>query len=310
MKVASADSKSGLLYGIAAYGIWGAVPAYFKALAHVAALELLAQRIVWATVLVLLITALRRRWEPLWRCLKERRTRRTLLLTTALIATNWFVYIYGVTTQRVMQTSLGYFIAPLVSTALGVFVLRERLRLGQMVALTLAMIGVVVVTILAGEMPWIALSIAVSFSLYGLFRKTVAADAFTGLAIESFFLLPFALTYVIWLGWNGTAQFAHVNRLTDLLLVSGSVVTVAPLFCFAQAARRLRLTTIGFLQYLSPTGQFLLAIWLFGEALTTHKLAGFLFVWAALVVYSLDAVVAWRRNRRVALTAPTANLRA
>lgn len=299
MKVATGDSKSGLLYGIAAYGFWGAVPVYFKLLEHVSATELLAQRVAWSTLLLLGIVTLRRGWGQLIHCLKSPRIRTTLFLTTLLIATNWFVYIYGVSTKRVMQTSLGYFVAPLVSTALGVFVLRERLRMAQTVALALATFGVLILAFLAGEVPWIALTLAISFSLYGLLRKTVAADALTGLAVESLMLLPFALAYLIWLGVAGNGKFAHVNRQTDLLLMVGSVVTVAPLFCFAQAARRLRLTTIGFLQYLSPTGQFLLAIWLFGEALNPQKLAGFIFVWAALAVYTVDALVTWRRHRRL-----------
>lgn len=299
------ESKAGLLYGIAAYGMWGAVPAYFKALMHVSALELLAQRIVWAAVLVVFIMLVRRSWGAVWKCLKDTRTRNTLILTTLLIATNWFVYIYGVSTQRVIQTSLGYFIAPLASTALGVVVLRERLRTGQVIALCLAITGVLILSFLAGEVPWLALAIAASFSLYGLLRKTVAADAMTGLTIESFFLFPFALGYVIWLSANGSAQFGHVDRQTDLLLIAGSVVTVAPLYCFAQAARQLRLTTIGFLQYLSPTGQFLLALWLFGETLNTFKLVGFVFVWMALAIYSVDALAALRRRRRNIDTAST-----
>jgi len=301
VKAGTGDSKAGLAYGIAAYGLWGAVPVYFKTLQHVPAAELLAQRIVWSTVLLIGIVTLRQSWSNLIHCLRTPRTRTTLLFTTLLIAVNWFVYIYGVTTQRVMQTSLGYFIAPLASTALGVLVLKEKLRPGQIVALSLAVLGVVVLTVLAGELPWIALTLAVSFGLYGLLRKTVAADSLTGLTIESIMLFPIALGYAVWLMWFGQAKFAHLNRQTDLLLIAGSVVTVVPLFCFAQAARRLRLTTMGFLQYLSPTGQFLLAIWLFDETVNVHKLAGFAFVWAALAVYTIDALMAWRRNRRLTI---------
>jgi chloramphenicol-sensitive protein RarD len=176
-------------------------------------------------------------------------------------------------------------------------VLRERLRLAQTLALILACLGVIVLTVSTWEFPWIALLLAVSFSLYGLFRKTVAADALTGLSVEALLLLPLALGYVVCLQYRGEAKFAHLDRATDALLIAGSVVTVLPLFCFAQAARRLRLTTLGFLQYLSPTGQFLLSIWVFHEAFTREKLLGFTFIWAALAVYSADAVLGYRRRR-------------
>jgi chloramphenicol-sensitive protein RarD len=181
-----------------------------------------------------------------------------------------------------------------VNTGLGIAVLRERLRWAQTFALILACVGVLVLTLSTGEFPWIALVLAVSFSLYGLLRKTVAADALTGLAVEALLLLPVALVYVLWLESLGQAKFAHVDRGTDALLIAGSVVTVLPLFCFAQAARRLRLTTLGFLQYLSPTGQFLLSIVMFHEAFTREKLLGFTFIWAALVLYSVDAVWSYR----------------
>ncbi|HLW68948.1 MAG TPA: EamA family transporter RarD [Gemmataceae bacterium] len=297
--MSSGDSRSGWLYGIGAYGFWGLVPVYFFAVREVPALELLAQRIVWSTVLLALILSFIGGWKALGHCLATPRIRNTLLLTTILIAGNWYVYIYGVTTERVMQTSLGYFIAPLVNNALGIVVLRERLRLAQTLALILACLGVVVLTVSTWEFPWIALVLAVSFSLYGLFRKTVAADALTGLSVEALLLLPVALGYVLWLQHRGEAKFAHVDRATDALLIAGSVITVLPLFCFAQAARRLRLTTLGFLQYLSPTGQFLLSIVVFHEAFTREKLLGFSFIWAALAVYSADAVWGYRQRRGI-----------
>jgi chloramphenicol-sensitive protein RarD len=155
---------------------------------------------------------------------------------------------------------------------------------------------VVVLTVSTWQFPWLALVLAVSFSLYGLLRKTVAADALTGLATESLFLLPVALGYCVWLQWNGQAKFAHEDRATDVLLMAGSIVTVLPLFCFAQAARRLRLTTLGFLQFLSPTGQFILSIVIFHEAFTSERLLGFIFIWAGLGVFMLDAVLSYRQR--------------
>jgi len=284
------------LYGIGAYGFWGIVPLYFHAVRHVPAAELLAQRIVWSTVLLAIILGLIGGWTALRHCLTTARIRNTLLLTTLLIGANWYCYIWSITHERAMEASLGYFIAPLVNTALGVAVLRERLRWGQILALTLAVIGVIVLTTLSDKFPWAALILAVSFSLYGLLRKTVAADALTGLAAESLLLFPISLGYCIWLQVHGEGSFSHVDRLTDFLLIAGSVVTVLPLYCFAQAARRLQLTTLGFLQYVSPTGQFLLSIWVFHEAFTRDKWLGYIFIWIALAVYSIDALWSYRQR--------------
>lgn len=294
--MSTGDSRAGWLYGIGAYGFWGIVPLYFHAVRLVPAEELLAQRIAWSTLMLAVILCLTGGWPALRHCLATARIRNTLLLTTVLIAANWYCYIWSVTHNRVMESSLGYFIAPLVNTGLGVFVLRERLRLGQMLALSLAISGVIVLTVSTWQFPWVALVLAVSFSLYGLLRKTVAADALTGLATESLLLFPVALGYCVWLQFQGTAAFAHVDRVTDVLLMAGSVVTVLPLYCFAQAARRLRLTTLGFLQYVSPTGQFLLSIVIFHEPFTREKMLGFVFIWVALGVYSVDAVWSYRER--------------
>lgn len=292
----STDSPSGLLYGVAAYGFWGVVPLYFRQLQHVPPVELLAHRIVWSTVLLVLILTAARMWGELGRCLAVPRTRRTLLLTAILIALNWYGYIYAATHDMLVEASLGYFIAPLASAGLGVVVLRERLRRAQFMALALGALGVTILTVQTGTLPWIALVLAGSFSLYGLFRKTVAADALTGLTVESLLLLPFALGWAVWVQVRGTASFAHAGRAIDLWLLAGSVVTVLPLYCFAQAARRLRLTTIGFLQYLSPTAQLLLAVYVNAEPFQFEKLYGFVPIWLALALYSLDALWAYRKR--------------
>jgi chloramphenicol-sensitive protein RarD len=287
--------RSGLLYGISAYGLWGLVPLYFRALRLVTAQELLAQRIVWATLLLALITFAIRGWGLVRRSLTVAKTRRTLILTSVLIGVNWYLYIYAASTDQVVEASLGYFIAPLVNTALGVVVLRERLRRLQVLAIALAGLGVMILTVQQGKFPWLALGLALSFSVYGLLRKTVAAEALTGLVVESLLLTPIALAYLGWIQWTGEAKFGRMNFQTDLLLAAASVVTVVPLFCFAQAARRLRLTTIGFLQFLSPTVQFLLAITLLGEPFNEQQFYGFAPIWLALVVYTMDAALKVRR---------------
>jgi chloramphenicol-sensitive protein RarD len=287
--------RAGLGYGVAAYGLWGLVPLYFRALNYIAPAELLAQRVVWSTVLLALVMTVIRGWGLVRGSAGARRTRRTLLATSILIGVNWYLYIFAATNQMLVEASLGYFIAPLVNTALGVLVLRERLRPAQMLAIVLAGTGVLVLTIQQGSFPWLALGLALSFSVYGLLRKTTAADALTGLMIESLVLTAPALAYIAWDQRRGAAQFGQRDRITDLLLAAGSVVTVVPLFCFAQAARRLRLTTMGFLQFLSPTVQFVLAITILGERFEVTRLYGFGPIWLALIVYSVGAVIHVRR---------------
>jgi chloramphenicol-sensitive protein RarD len=286
----SAESRAGLAYGVAAYGLWGIVPLYFAALRHVAPAEFLGQRICWSTLLLAGILTLLRGWGRCRRCLANGRTALTLVATAALIGVNWYLYIYAANQQLLTEASLGYFIAPLVNTALGVVVLGERLRWPQVVAIALAAAGVVALTVMHGEFPWLALGLAFSFSVYGLFRKTVAADALTGLTIESILLTPLALGYLIWIQMKGEASFGHVDRGTDALLMLASVVTVTPLFCFAQAARRLRLTTIGFLQFLSPTVQLVIAVAVLHEPFDRGRLAGFIPIWLALLIYVIDAI--------------------
>jgi len=301
LELGTERSKSGLLYGLAAYGLWGAVPLYFVYLNRkaVSPEELLAHRIVWSMVLLAIIQTCVGRWKELGRCWTVPRTRRTLLLTSLLIAANWYFYIFAATHERLVEASLGYFITPLASAALGLVVLRERLRRVQTIALLLAAAGVVVLTVQTGVLPWLALTLAGSFSLYGLFRKTVAADALTGLTFESLVLMPFALGWGVWMQIKGTAAFGHGDSVIDLLLLAASVITVVPLYCFAQAARRLRLSTIGFLQYIAPTLQMLVAVTIMDEPFHSAQLYGFVPIWAALAIYSADAVWAYRKRERV-----------
>jgi chloramphenicol-sensitive protein RarD len=294
--MARSETK-GLLYGLAAYGLWGLVPLYFNALSHVAPEELLAQRIIWSVVLLSALMSAIRGWGLVRSSLTTRSTRRTLLSTSVLIGINWYLYIYAATHEMLVEASLGYFITPLVNAVLGLVVLHERLRTLQRLAILLAALGVAVLTLRQGHFPGLALGLAGSFSLYGLFRKTVQSDALTGLTIESLVLMVPAGVYLAFNEWRGTASFGHVDRVTDLLLMAASVVTVTPLFCFAQAARRLRLTTIGFLQFLSPSIQLLLAVAVLGEPFDRSRLYGFVPIWLALIVYTLDAVVSLRRAR-------------
>ncbi len=290
---------SGLLYGLAAYGLWGVVPLYFKSLTKrdVGPEELLAQRIFWSSILLVLVMFVIRGWGSVRHSLLNRKTCCTLIGTSLLIGVNWYLYIYAVDKSMLVQASLGYFITPLVNTALGVVVLRERLRGTQVLAIMLASVGVLIMTIQQGHFPKLALGLAFSFSLYGLFRKTVDSDALTGLTVESMLLAIPSFAYLIWREQMGIATFGHRNRVIDLLLMAASVVTIVPLFCFAQAARRLRLTTIGFLQFLSPSVQLVLAITVLGESFDAPQLYGFIPIWLALILYAVDAAASVRRMR-------------
>lgn len=299
-----ANSKRGWAYGLTAYGLWGILPLYFRALRHVSPWELVGQRVIWSAVLLAAVLAASRRWGRLWNCLRHPATRRTLLASSILIGLNWFLFVHAVSTAQLTQASLGYFVAPLVSTALGVVVLGERLRRGQQLALALAATGGLIFAIRLGEVPWLAISLAASFCLYGLLRKTVAADALTGQAIETFLLAPAVLAYLAWLACQGTMSFGHLDRMTDVLLIAGGLVTVVPLYLFNEATRRLPLTTIGFLQFLSPTIQLVVATTWLGEPFDHDRLAGFVPIWIGLGVYLTDAYRHHRRSRRLLSATP------
>lgn len=277
-------ATTGTLLALAAYGMWGLLPLYWKALGDVAAPAILAHRIVWSVAFIALVMLLGRRRPAFdW----SRRTLALLALSGSLLAVNWLIYIWAVNAGRVLETSMGYFINPLVSMLLGRLVLGERLRRQQQAAVGLAGFGVAVLTLGAGEPPWIALSLAVSFALYGLLRKLRPVDAVLGLGVETGLLWPLAAAYLLWL--PGPA-FGATAAETTLLVLAG-VATSAPLICFAAAASKLRLTTLGFLQYVAPTMHFLLAVVLFGETVTPVHLVTFGCIWAALAVYAADG---WR----------------
>jgi chloramphenicol-sensitive protein RarD len=272
------------------------MPLYFWLVRHVSALEVLAHRILWSVVCVALLLTVWRRWPDLMRCLRTGRTVRLLLVSALLVAINWLVYLYGVWTERILQTSLGYFINPLFSVALGMVFFRERLRPGQWLALVLAAAGLGYLIYMVGELPWIALAVAGSFGLYGLVRKTTPVDGLLGLTIETMLLAPAALAGLGVGVTNGSAAFGNLDGTTDLLLLLSGVVTTIPLLCFGQAARRLRLTTMGFLQFLAPSMQFLLALWVFREPFLPAQQISFGFIWTGLLVFMLDAVWTYRRQ--------------
>ena len=292
-------SRTGLLAGIGAYSLWGLFPLYWPLLEPAAAVEILGHRIVWSLAFLVLLLAVTTgfRWV---RTLGARKAW-LLALAAVLITVNWGTFIYGVNSERVVETSLGYFINPLVTVALAVAVLRERLRGGQMAAVAIAFAAVVVLTIDYGRPPWIALTLAFSFGLYGLVKKRANVDGVQSLTVETTFLLLPALVYLVVLGARGEGTFTTQGAGHVALLIGGGVTTAVPLILFGMAALRVPLITIGVLQYIGPVMQFLIGVLLNGEAMPLSRLAGFALVWLALVVFTIDAIRANRRGARNAV---------
>lgn len=289
-------ARVGVAYALAAYGAWALVAVYFRAIREVPPLEVLAHRAVWSALLLALILLAQRRWRDVAAALRNRRTLAWLGGSTLLIAGNWLTFFLAVAHEQVLQASLGYFINPLVNVLLGFVFLGERLTRPQGFSVLLAAAGVAYLTVSYGQLPVIALILALSFGFYGLLRKTAAVEGLTGLLVETLLLSPLALAYLGYVMWRGESVFGAVSWRMDLLLALGGVVTAVPLLWFANAARRLRLATLGFLQYIAPTGQFFLAVLAFGEPFSRTQMVSFTLIWIALAIYSLDTA---RRLRKL-----------
>ena len=291
-------TRRGTLYGAGAYLLWGLFPLYWPLLAPSSPLEVLAHRVLWSLVVVVVLLGVTRRVEQVRAAVRDRRRLAQIALAAVVIAVNWGTYIYGVTNDRVVETSLGYFVNPIVTVLLGVVVLGERLRPAQWAALGAAFVAVVVLTVENGSPPWIALVLAFSFGTYGLLKKTAGVGAVEGLAVETAVLLPVAAVYVAVLG-GGTFATEGVGH--GALLALSGVVTAIPLLLFGAAASRIPLSTLGVLQYLAPTMQFLLGITLFDEPLPAVKLLGFVLVWCAVALFTVDLL---RHGRQLRLEVP------
>jgi chloramphenicol-sensitive protein RarD len=276
------SQRLGIVYAVLAYGSWGLLPIYWKLLSTVSALEILSHRMIWSGLFLLAILVIQTRGTDLLKLLRQPKRSLPLLATASLLGFNWGLYIYGVNSDRIIETSLGYFINPLVCVLLGVLILGERLQLGQWLAVLLAAGGVSYSILAAGQVPWIALGLAFSFGLYGLLRKLIAAQPLMGLTVETCLLTPVAVTYLVLHNHNQFGQSAGIT----LLLIGCGVVTSFPLFCFNSAAQQLRLSTMGFFQYMAPSLQLLLGIWVFHEPFTRTNMIVFSLIWAALAVYS------------------------
>jgi len=284
-----------MLYAALAYIAWGLFPLYFKRLSDVDAIEVIAHRTLWSMVFVALLLTALRRWAWLGPVLRSPRLLGTCAASALLLSTNWLVYVWAVQHGHVVEASLGYFINPLVNVMLGFVFLRERLRPVQWLAIGLAAAGVLWLTVTAGRLPWIALMLAVSFGVYGLMRKTAHLGALEGLSLETLILSPLAAAALLWWTSQGTSAFAAGDTARIGWLLLAGPLTAVPLLLFAAGARRITLTTLGLVQYLSPTIQFLLGVWLYHEPLAGARLVGFALIWSALAVYSAESL--WRNRR-------------
>lgn len=298
-------SQNGILFGIGAYLCWGFFPVYWPLLDPASALEVLAHRFIWSMVFVMIALTIMRRWGRFGAIARDRRLMVLLTFAAITIAGNWGGFIYGVTSGHVVETSLGYFINPLVTVLLGVFVLHETLRPVQWAAVGVGALAVLLLATDYGRPPWIALLVAFSFASYGFIKKKADLPSFDGLGMETLILTPVAIGYLVFLGRTGDLTFGHAGTANVLLLVGTGVVTAVPLLLFSAAATRLTLTTIGLLQYVGPFIQFVLGLTFFGEDMTPARWCGFLLVWAALVIFTIDGVSNRRRAlRRAGETAP------
>jgi len=287
--------RSGLAAAVTAFAMWGLFPLYLKPLSGVPTLQVMSHRIVWCCLLVFVWLALRGEVGAVRAALANAKSRRRLAASAIFISMNWLIYVWAVANGHVVDASLGYFINPLFSVVLGVFVLGEQLNRAQWTAVALAAAGVIYLAVVLGRPPWIALWLAGSFGMYGLIRKVVTVEAVPGLATETLLLAPFALAFLVWSSLQGTGALGHSGATVDVLLVGSGLITATPLALFAYGARRIPLSTVGLVQYIGPTLQFLLGVTIFQEPFPRARAVGFFMIWSALAIYAADGL--WRRRR-------------
>jgi len=292
------ETVAGVLYAGSAFLIWGLSPVYWKAMQTVPALEIVTHRVVWSFLFLMVLTLVQRRWSEFKRVLQTPRTLLILTLTTALVSCNWLLYIWAVNAGYMLQASLGYYINPLVNVLLGMVFLKERLRRPQMLAVVLACAAVVYRTVSFGELPWIALTLGFTFGLYGLIRKVAPVSSLVGLTVETLLLTAPGVIYLAMLEFQAAGALFHVNRSLDMLLIGTGVFTAVPLLFFNLGARRINLSTVGLMQYIAPSGMFLLAVLAYGEPFTMAQVWTFVLIWTALAIYSTDSVRTYRRTKR------------
>lgn len=291
------ESVLGVIYAGAAFVIWGLAAVYWKELGSVPPLEIIAHRVAWSFFFLFSLIILQRQWNQFVVILQNPRMLLILLSTSILVGANWLLYVWAVNNNHLLQASLGYYINPLVNVVLGMVFLKERLRRPQILAVLLATIGVLYLTIQYGQFPWIAICLAMSFGLYGLIRKVAPVSPLVGLTVETLLLALPAIGYLLYLDFQGTGTIFRVSLKFDLLLIGCAPLTAVPLLFFTAGAKRLYLSTVGLMQYIGPSGMFLLAVFYYHEPFSTAQIWTFVMIWTALVIYSTDSVMYYRRER-------------
>ncbi|MGO0058902.1 EamA family transporter RarD [Brevibacillus fluminis] len=282
------SAKQGIGLLIACYSAWGLLPLYWKFLANIPSDQILAHRIFWSFLFVTVLIFAQGRWPEIKAVFRSKKNILALFLCSLFISSNWYIYIWAVNHGHIVETSLGYYINPLLSVALGIIVLRERLTFWQVVSFSLAAIGVTVLTVEYGKFPWIGLSLATTFAVYGLAKKLVKVDSLTGLTMETFMAMPFALAYILYVEINGTGLVGNISWLEFFVLLCSGVVTALPLLWFARGAKAVAMSTVGFFQYLSPTIQLFLGIFVYHETFSYVHAISFSFIWLGLLLYTLS----------------------
>ncbi|MGM0481171.1 MAG: EamA family transporter RarD [Pseudomonadota bacterium] len=292
-------AKQGVFFALAAYTFWGLAPIYFKLIKQVPPFEILAHRIVWAFALVLILIIAMRRMDRILPIVRSPKLMLRLALATLLLGGNWFIFIWAINTNHLLDASLGYYINPLLNVAIGMAFFGEKMRKLQLVAIALAIIGVGIQIVTFGSIPWVALALAGSFATYGAIRKRLPVDSISGLWLETALLTPLMLVYLLVFASSSVSDLTVNSLQMNLLLVAAGLVTTVPLLCFTAAAQRLRYATLGFFQYIAPSLMFLLAVLAYGEPLAASKLLTFVIIWSALALYTLDSVLQRQRNKRL-----------
>ncbi len=294
-EVSNRGAFSGTIYTVAAFVMWGFLPVYWKQLYHVSADEIVLHRVVWSCLIVMIFVFSSGRKKVFINILKSPRLRVIVLAASVTISLNWLTYVFAVNAGHIVEASLGYFINPLVSIFLGMVVLKERLSRMQIAALLLACAAVLYQTVSFGRFPWIAFFLAFSFGFYGLIKKMGGMDSMTALGMETLFLLPIALPVLFLRAWDGSGALGNISGETDLLLISSGLITAVPLLCFASGAKRIPLSSVGFIQYIGPTLMLIIGVTVYGESFTSTHGVSFSLIWIALILYSLSAFVGRRR---------------
>ncbi|WP_415896282.1 EamA family transporter RarD [Neptuniibacter sp. QD72_48] len=301
----ASEHQKGIYYAVAAFLMWGLVPVYFKAVDDVPAFEVLAHRVVWSVVFLGLFLLLKGKLSELAALRNNPKILLSLGLSALVISINWLVFIWAVSEQRIVETTLGYFINPLINIVFGFFIFSERLRFLQLIAVAIAAVAVLYQIILIGELPWVALTLATSFSIYSVLRKKIPIDSITGLLVETLWLFPMALVYMIWLSSQNNFVLLNGSTEVQVLLLAAGLVTSLPLIAFAAGARRLSLTMVGLLQYIGPSIAFLIAVFYYNEPMDQDRLITFVMIWIALAIFSVEGVLVQQRKKQDLITPKT-----